>query len=64
MVQLKLRSASDEGAVTSGRWAGLTRRLGLEQAAKASRDGAKTQAANVTPWLLTVNLVNPEWRAV
>jgi hypothetical protein len=30
----------------SGRWAGRTRRLGLEQAAKAAGEGAKVQAEN------------------
>ncbi len=30
----------------SGRWAGRTRRLGLEQAAKAAGDGAKARTEN------------------
>ena len=30
----------------SGRWAGRSRRLGLEQAAKAAGDGAKARAEN------------------
>jgi len=36
-----------KAVLLSGRWAGRTRRLGLEQAAKASGDGAEVQAENV-----------------
>jgi len=36
-----------KAVLLSGRWAGRTRRLGLEQAAKASADGAEVQAENV-----------------
>ena len=35
-----------KAVLLSGRWAGRTRRLGLEQAAKASGDGAEVQAEN------------------
>jgi len=36
-----------KAVLLSGRWAGRSRRLGLEQAAKASGDGAEVQAENV-----------------
>ena len=36
-----------KAVLLSARWAGRTRRLGLEQAAKAAGDGAETQAENV-----------------
>ena len=36
-----------KAVLLSGRWAGRTRRLGLEQAAKAAGDGAEAQAENV-----------------
>jgi len=36
-----------KAVLLSGRWAGRSRRLGLEQAAKASADGAEVQAENV-----------------
>jgi hypothetical protein len=35
-----------KAVLLSARWAGRTRRLGLEQAAKASGDGAEVQAEN------------------
>ncbi|MGD0113976.1 MAG: hypothetical protein ABSD48_19130, partial [Armatimonadota bacterium] len=36
-----------KAVLLSGRWAGRTRRLGLEQAAKAAGEGAKAQVDNV-----------------
>ena len=36
-----------KAVLLSARWAGRTRRLGLEQAAKASGGGAEVQAENV-----------------
>ncbi len=36
-----------KAVLLSGRWAGRTRRLGLEQAAKAAGDGAEVQADTV-----------------
>ena len=36
-----------KAVILSARWAGRTRRLGLEQAAKAVGDGAESEAENV-----------------